>query len=170
MRKLLRHRPQRLQPPVRIKNVVFRIVGSKRLSGVRRAFGGSSRALLKPLPGARSKGLQLLFQQLMIGREILIDLKRTPQRNNRNQIRPRHLCVNIVLSRSDCPINLIRLHGRGIKEQNNQPSIFILIRSSRARRRCRKCGAGALARVPPDILPGLRHTLIRDGIDILNIK
>src|ERR1039457_5530847 len=133
MRKFLRNRTQRLQTPVRIEDVVLRIVCSKRLAGILRAFRRAGGTFFKSLAAARTKGLELFLEQLMIGGEILVDQQSTSQRNNRDQIRRSHLSVDIVLRGSHRAIDFVRFHGGAIEEQNNETTILKLIRRSRCR-------------------------------------
>src|ERR1700723_2240711 len=100
----------------------------------------------------------------MIRSEILIHQQRTSERNNRHQIRRRHLRVDIVLGRRDCMVDFVRLHGGEIEEQNNQPPIFELSGCICRRRRRRRLPGNFRQRLH------LSHIHRRHGIYVLHIK
>ena len=165
MRKLFRHRSQRLQTPVRVEDVVFRIVGGERLTRIRRPLGRARRAFLESLAAARAECTQLFLQQRVIRGKVLIHQQRTSQRDNRHQVRRLHLRIDIMFGGRDSMVDFVRFHGREIEEQDNQTPVFELARCLRRRV------------TPASSAPGrfrqrlrLRHLHRRQSIDVFDIE
>ncbi len=103
----------------------------------------------------------------MVGGEILIDEEGTSQRNNRDQVGRSHLCIDVVLGGSDGAIDFVGLHGGEIEEQNDEAAIFELV--GRIGGGIRWGGTCWLSRRSFE-RSGLRHTLVGNSIDVLQIE
>ena len=97
-----------------------------------------------PWPLPELKACRRFLQQRAIGGEVLIHQQRAAQGNDRHQVGGRHLLVHIVLRRRDRVVDFVRLHGREIEEQNDQPPVF---KGSWLGRSC--CGRRSCVCLPP---------------------
>src|SRR5437762_1592301 len=75
--------------------------------------------------------MQLLSEQLLIRGEVLVDLQRAAERNQRNQIGYSHLLVNEAQRSIDRAIDIIGFHSREVEEEHHQSAVPDLLTRNR---------------------------------------
>ena len=126
-RQVIRQIRQRLQPPIRIKDVVFRFVWCERGRRICRAVetvGIGGRAIGESFISAGVETGEDALQLLFIRGEIQIDIESVGKSDDRYQIRRRHLPIDIFHCRFCRPFDFFRLERTEIEKEDDEPAVF----------------------------------------------
>ena len=110
---------ERQQFSVGAKGVVVGIIRRERTAGFRRSFGAAGAAVVKSLAFAGGVGGKSRQQLSLVVGKIQIDAQIRGQGHQGDQVRRLHLGGNEALGRVDGAIDLLRIHGRKVEEEEH---------------------------------------------------